>query len=153
VGADTSTIALLGLGVVLVWLIAWWRIRTSYTRELGRNLRRLHVDQDQASLSLRERGLLRQMLRLLDSPYERVVMHGMDLLEDNGRRLLEKRLPELLQHSSPRVRARVLRLLAEIPAVADPELVRRMLNDRDAGVRLEAHAGIAIVQHAPHQLG
>ena len=55
---------------------------------------------------------LKEMVRLVESPYERPTLYGMDLLEETALRLLEKRLPRLLEHRSPKVRARALTLLS-----------------------------------------
>src|SRR5262249_38534485 len=84
------------LVVVAVGRAAGGRRGHGSARGRGRTLGRLRVDEDQATVSLRERSMLRQMVRLLDSPYERVVLHAMDLLEDTAPRLLESRLPQLL---------------------------------------------------------
>ncbi len=138
IGASTQVLGLLVAGVVALWLVAWFRLRAAYPRELGRGLRRLTVDPDQVETSLRERGLLRRLVRLLESPYERVVLHAIDLLEDNARKLLDYRLPRLIEHGSPRVRARALALIGESQSEEARATVKRLLNDPDPLVRIEA---------------
>ncbi|HYM82101.1 MAG TPA: HEAT repeat domain-containing protein [Candidatus Limnocylindria bacterium] len=137
-GVDTWTIAVLIVVVVAIWLVAWYELRRGYERELSRTLNRLHVDPEQMTIRLRERRLLKEMVRLLDSPYERVVMHGMDLLEDSAMPLLEKRLPRLVEHASARVRGRALELIATFQTDSAREQVRALLNDEDPAVRLGA---------------
>jgi ATP:ADP antiporter, AAA family len=138
VGANTWTVALIVAVVVAVWLLAWLQLRHGYTRELGRNLQRLHVDLESSTIPLREAGLLKEMVRLLRNPYERVVLTAIAMLEENAPRLLQARLPELLEHPASRVRARALALIVVRQTEEVRGHVRRLLNDPDPAVRLEA---------------
>jgi AAA family ATP:ADP antiporter len=137
-GLTTWTLAMMVAIVVAAWLFAWNNLRVGYARELERNLRRLKLTQEHTVDSLRERALLKETVRLLDSPYERVALQGMDLLEENAMRLLEHRLPRLLEHPSSRVRIRALTLIAAVPSEEARERVKALLNDADPLVRLEA---------------
>jgi AAA family ATP:ADP antiporter len=137
-GVTTWTIALMVAILVAIWLFAWWKVRLGYTRELGRNLQRMAVDLETATTPLRERGLLKEMVRLLRSPYERLVLNAIEMLEENAPRLLETRLPDLLAHPSARVRARALTRFAARPTEEAQAGVRTLLNDPDPQVRLEA---------------
>jgi ATP:ADP antiporter, AAA family len=137
-GANTLTLALLVAALVMVWMAAWWVIRRGYVQELGRNLRRMNLDPSHERVSLREAGLRGAMGRLLESPWGRVVLHGVELLEDNAPELLARRLPALLAHPSPAVRAQALTVAAR----RWPERVRAqlpaLLTDPDPFVRLAA---------------
>lgn len=135
---DPARIAMLALTAAVVWLFAWWQLQHNYVRQLGRHLRSLKLDPAQDSVSLRERSLLKEMVRTLDSDYERVVLQAIDLLERTAPRLLLPRLTKLLAHRSPRVRARALGIASKHPTDAAGDAVRALLNDPDAMVRLQA---------------
>ena len=137
-GADIRALGALVAALVVVWLIAWLELRPRYSRELGRGLRRLQTHPEHAAETLRERALLREMIELLDSPDENVVLYGMELLEQNARRLIENRALRLLEHRSPRVRFRALSLIAAQRSKEARVRVRALLADRVPQVRLEA---------------
>ena len=89
-------------------------------------------------MSLRELGILKETVRMLESPYERVVLQAIDLLEENAPRLLDPRMSKLLAHASPRVRARALKYAASNPSLADKLRITELVNDPDSIVRLTA---------------
>ena len=107
-------------------------------RELGRNLGRMTLQPEREPVSLRELGILKETVRMLESPYERVVLQAIDLLEQNAARLLDPRLPKLLAHASPRVRARALEYAASSPSLADRHHIAELVNDPDPMVRVIA---------------
>lgn len=124
--------------VVVVWLVAWTSIRRAYVRELGRSLRRMNPQALQDRVSLRENGVLKELVRALDNPHERVVLQAVDLLIESAPPLLDSRLPKLLEHGSPRVRAQALERVRKQPTAETLAIVKRLVNDPDARVRLEA---------------
>jgi AAA family ATP:ADP antiporter len=133
-----STLAALIFSLVGVWLIACARLRKGYVRELGRNLGRMTLQPEKERVSLRELGILKETVRMLDNPYERVVLQAIDLLEQNAASLLDPRIPRLLAHVSPRVRARALQYAASRPSLADRHRITEFVNDPDPVVRLIA---------------
>jgi len=133
-----SALAALILALVGVWLIACVHLRNGYVRELGRTLGRLTLQPEGERVSLRELGILKETVRMLESPYERVVLQAIDLLEENAPRLLDPRMSKLLAHASPRVRARALKYAASNPSLADQLHITELVNDPDPIVRLTA---------------
>ena len=133
-----SALATLILTLVGIWLIACVRLRSGYVRELGRTLGRLTLQPEQERVSLRELGILKETVRMLESPYERVVLQAIDLLEENAPRLLDPRMSTLLAHASPRVRARALKYAASNRSLADQLHITELVNDPDPIVRLTA---------------
>ena len=89
-------------------------------------------------MSLRELGILKETVRMLDSPYERVVLQAIDLLEENAARLLDPRMSKLLAHPSPQVRARALQYAASNPSLAHRHRISELVNDPDPMVRVTA---------------
>jgi AAA family ATP:ADP antiporter len=138
-GTAPNALAAVVSALVLVWLVAWWHLRSGYVRELGRNLRRLKLDPEHDSISLRELSVLKELARLLESPYERLVLQAIDMLEAAGAlRLIETRLGPLLEHSSAQVRARALGLAVERPEEENRERIAGLIRDPDPKVRLQA---------------
>src|SRR5262249_37422823 len=143
-----SMLVLVGVVVVLIaiWVLAWMRIRTGYVTELGRNLRRLNLEGHKAKMSLREASLLEEMERLLASPYERIVIHGIELLEETSPERVESGLARLLEHRSPRVRSRALRFLRAHPEPGLAPRVETLVQDSDPEVQIEALSTLSVLE-------
>jgi AAA family ATP:ADP antiporter len=138
VGASTRNLALAVAALLVVWVVAWLRIRRGYVSELGVNLRRMNLGVQQTRISLREAGLLKELERLLASPYERIVLQGIDMLEENDPGEIEKHLGALLTHTSPRVRARALRVVRSRRLQQFATRVESLIRDEAEEVRVEA---------------
>ena len=83
--AGTATLAVLVIVLVAVWLIATLRLRLAYVTELGRHLGRMTLDWIHDPVPLDERTVLDETVRLLSSPYERVVLQAIELLDRTPR--------------------------------------------------------------------
>lgn len=138
IGVGTRTLAWVIGALVIAWVLAWLGVRRGYVRELGINLRRLNLDPQHVSLSLREASLLGEMVKLLDSRFELIVRQGIEMLEDNAPETLAEHLPRLLDHPSPRVRARALELVRMKRVQSLAPRVQELLKDEDAEVRVQA---------------
>lgn len=136
--AGGRTLALVVLGLVVAWVGAWVGVRRGYVKQLARNLRRMTLHHERESISLREASLLAEMHRLVQHPFERVVLHGMELLEENAPEALSAHLPALLEHRSARVRERAVALAATRGGPAFLEAIAARVQDEDPDVRLAA---------------
>jgi len=137
-GAGTRELGIVVAVLVALWALAWLGVRRGYVLELGHNLRRLHLDHGQMRISLREARVLEELIRLLASPYERVVLHGIEMLAEIAPEEFEDRFDDLLQHRSPRARARALEIgRLRQTRVADERLAALMRDD-DPEVRVQA---------------
>jgi AAA family ATP:ADP antiporter len=137
-GAHVQTVAAVVVLLVAVWVVAWLAIRRRYVAELGRNLRRMNLAPEQMTVSLREASVLSEIDRLIDSDFERIVLHAMDLMQEAAPQRLAERLPALLDHPSAAVRARALDqgLALELPGLG--ERIDHMLGDAVPEVRVAA---------------
>ena len=136
-GATTRTLGI-AAGVILVaWVAAWMGVRRGYLVELGRNVRRLSLGHERMRVSLREAGVIREVSRQLQSPYERVVLQSVEMLEENAPDVLDAHLPGLLHHRSTAVRIRTLQWIRAHRPDAPIELVLPLMQDPDPGVRGE----------------
>jgi ATP:ADP antiporter, AAA family len=146
VGATTRNLALMTAVLLAGWGFAWLRVRRGYVAELGQNLRRMNMEHGRMRVSLREAEILREMERLLDSRFERVVTQGIDLLLENAPERLEDHLDALLAHGSAPVRARALEVVRALGIERFAPQVERMIQDVDPEVQVEAlsaHAAFA----------
>jgi AAA family ATP:ADP antiporter len=145
-----ETLSAIVLGLVVLWIFSWARLRRGYVSELGRSLRRMNVDPKGNTVSLRERGVVKELVRTLDSPYERVVLRALDMLEEVGAGpLIEARVEKLLAHRSPRVRARALERAAEHPTGDLRAALEAAIRDPDPMVRVQALRAFCALGEGP----
>ncbi|HET9325388.1 MAG TPA: Npt1/Npt2 family nucleotide transporter [Candidatus Eisenbacteria bacterium] len=137
-GATSWNLALLLAVLLLIWIFAWLRIRRGYVAELGVNLRRMNLGPQNSRVSLREAGILREMEHLLESRYERVVIQGIELLEENAPERIEARLDQLLDHSSGQVRARALHYVRIHRLDRFSAKVDQLIHDQDPEAQVQA---------------
>jgi len=137
-GAGVRTIAAVVLALVVAWGMAWIAIRKRYVLELGRNLRRMNLAPHEVMQSLREASVLSEIRDLFGSPYQRVVLHAMELMQEVAPAELRERLPELLRHEAPAVRARALTAGRELELPGLREIADCMLADPASEVRVAA---------------
>ena len=136
-GATTRTLGIAAAVILVAWVAAWMGVRRGYLVELGRNVRRLSLGHERMRVSLREAGVIREVSRQLQSPYERVVLQSVEMLEENAPDVLDAHLPGLLHHRSTAVRIRTLQWIRAHRPDAPIELVLPLMQDPDPGVRGE----------------
>src|SRR5580765_3875024 len=134
-GVTTRTLGIAAAVILVAWVAAWMGVRRGYLVELGRNVRRLSLGHERMRVSLREAGVIREVSRQLQSPYERVVLQSVEMLEENAPDVLDAHLPGLLRHRSTAVRIRTLQWIRAHRPDAPIELVLPLMQDPDPGVR------------------
>ena len=125
--------------ISLVLIAVWMVVIVSTSREYVRAFRQLLKTRDvdpTVPVDLSDMTTLELLLESLGSSDSRQVLHGLDLLEANGRRDLVS--PLLLNHDDSEVRRRTLRILAEEGRVDVAPQIERRLGDGDPDVRAEA---------------
>ncbi len=110
----------------------------SYVSELSYSLRWMLEDRERPPFDLKEAHLVRELGALLDSPFEKRVLYALDTLREVEAEGLRRYLPALLEHRSPKVRARALELSAQLNVSADLTKVESLLLDTDDDVRMHA---------------
>jgi hypothetical protein len=137
-GASTRTLAIAVAVLLAAWVVAWLGVRRGYVVELGRNVRRLSLGHERMRFPLREAAVIREVSRQLESPYERVVLQSVEMLEENAPEVLVEHVPKLLQHGSPAVRIRALQWIRSHRPEGLIELVSTLMRDPDPHVQGEA---------------
>jgi AAA family ATP:ADP antiporter len=108
----TREITLLTLCLLAGWLTAVILAWRSYVAAVRLSIRKREIPLDEAvAVQSNDRATIRVLLQSLDSPNERQVAYSLGLLGQVPRVPLGRRLPQLLHHWSPDVRAATLRLL------------------------------------------
>jgi len=136
------------LALVAAWVALALVARREYLLAFRRSLGAHEVEPTAVRFDAADEETIQALVDDLAKPDEAAVIYAIDMLETLGKRHLVP--TTLVHHTSPRVRARALGTL-EGGNEADSWLpvVRRMLNDPDAGVR--AAAVRAVVAHRTHE--
>jgi len=134
----TWAMALVVCVLVVVWVGAWLGVRRGYVVELGRNLRRMNLVAHEDGVSLRESHMIQEMERMLQSPFERVVLRALELLQENAPARIERHVPALVTHASAEVRARAVDLAAQLELTGVDAIVTAAMHDPDPAVRVAA---------------
>jgi HEAT repeat protein/CRP-like cAMP-binding protein len=143
-GLDWRQLSYASLFVTASWvgiaLIAW--------REYLRAFRASIMSRDIAPATIRtevaDAATIEALVEELSSPDDRAVLYAIDLLEALDKRNLVT--PLLLQHQSPRVRAKALRVVATFASpIASRWIptIERMVQDEDVDVRAAALQALA----------
>src|SRR5262249_10895478 len=93
----------------------WWHGSAGgggAARGRGGNARRRNPDLKSSRVSLREASMLGQMVKLLRSPYERLALYGLEMLEQHAPERIDRYLVELLDHPTASVRAKAIEIAA-----------------------------------------
>jgi ATP:ADP antiporter, AAA family len=137
------------LAVTALWVVTAVAAKRGYLAAFRQSIERRDVVAADVRLTQADLQTIETLVEELSDPDEQRVLYAIDILET-----LEKRnlvTPLLLQHESPRVRARALAALgASRPEVARRWLPRleRLLTDDDPGVRAAAIGALANIQEA-----
>src|SRR6185503_15331962 len=67
-----------------------------------------------------------------------IVLHGIEMLEDNAPDELVERIPALLAHPAPQVRARAIGIVRTRRLMEQLPQVEQLIRDEDAEVRVQA---------------
>jgi ATP:ADP antiporter, AAA family len=146
---DWAQISYASLGVTGLWIFTAVAAKRGYLSAFRQSIERRDVVADDVRITQADLQTIETLVEELSDPDEQRVLYAIDILET-----LEKRnlvTPLLLQHESPRVRARALAALgASRPDAARRWLPRieRLLTDGDPGVRAAAIGALANIQEA-----
>lgn len=137
----------LSLAMVGLWIAMAVAAKREYIAGFRRRLSRGDVTADEAALFVADLSAVEVLVRELASPDEQRVINAIDLLEQLDKRAFVT--PLLLQHASPTVRARTLRMVGAAPPEADEDWHRAIescLADDHPEVRVAALAALAAVE-------
>ena len=130
------------LGIVALWIAQTVSARKHYVAAFREGLLSREIDLEEG-LDLSDVTTLEASIRALGSADSNEVLHGLELLEVQGRAALVP--PVLLRHDDPEVRLATLRLLVSEGRTHAGQLVEELLTDPASKVRAEAAPALALL--------
>lgn len=150
---DYRSVTLAAVLLAGIWVLLAWRAKREYVATLESSIRGRFASFEDGFARLTERSTLALVENALrGDPVD--VAFGLDLVEQAGAvdaRPLADELDLLLDHPSPEIRARVLRLLTHFAGLVETDRLRERLGDPSETVREEAVAAL-VAAHAPDPL-
>src|SRR5688500_4367179 len=153
-GLDWQRLSYGSLAVTAVWLDGALIARREYLQTFRRSIGERGIAPETIRVDAADAATVETLVEELSNPDEGPVLYAIDMLEAFDKRHLVT--PLLLQHASPRVRARALQALAGARSrigVRWVSTVERMIHDDDVDVRAAAlHALAALSSEEPTAL-
>ena len=132
-------LAYFSLGLIILWAMFIFALRSGYVEALRTGLEAQTITWEGGDINYADKQTIEAVLQNLKKQDERAVLFALDLAENLDAAVIAPRLPlKLLQHPSPLVRSRSLKLFA---ASTDPEKLKeivRLLEDENGEVQAEA---------------
>jgi len=128
----------INLGLIGVWGVVAWRLRSEYVRTIHDSIHQHRLDTERAASTTIERSAAEALRAKLAGGQATEVRYALSLLEVQHSRSWLPSLRLLLTHPEPDIRRRALALLR---AAGDREIAVtcvELLKDADVGVRTEA---------------
>ena len=135
------------LTLMVLWIVMAIRAKREYLAVFRRSIERRDVRPAEIGVTTADLQSIETLIEELGHPDEARVLYAIELLESLDKRHLVT--PLLLQHASPRVRARALQAVeGQSPQRAAHFLpsIERLLSDDDAEVRTGAVRAIAAIR-------
>ena len=137
--SDPALLAYFSLGVIIVWAMFIFVLRSGYLQALRAGLETRAITWEGGDINYADKQTIEAVLQNLQKEDERALLFGLDLAENMDPEVIAPRLPlSLLQHPSALVRGRSLKLFA---ASTEPEKLNeivRLLEDENREVQAEA---------------
>src|SRR6267142_6943575 len=137
--SDPASLGYFSLGLIILWAIFILVLRSGYLEALRAGLETQAITWEGGDINYADKQTIEAVLQNLQKQDERAVLFALDLAENLDAAVIAPRLPlNLLQHPSPLVRSRSLKLFA---ASTDPEKLKeivRLLEDENGEVQAEA---------------
>jgi AAA family ATP:ADP antiporter len=137
--SEPASLAYFSLGLIVIWAVCIFFLGSGYVEALRSGLEARDITWEGEEINYADKHIVEAVLETLQSHDEHAVSFGLELAEKLDPKVIVPRLPlGLLQHPSPLVRSRSLKLFA---ATTDPEKLKeivRLLQDENGEVQAEA---------------
>src|SRR5919106_3853381 len=137
--SDPASIAYFSLGLIIIWAVFIYVLRNGYLEALRTGLEARTITWEGGDINYADKQTVEAVLQNLQIGDERTLLFGLDLAEKLDPEVIVPRLPlSLLQHPSPLVRSRSVRLFG---VSTEPEKLReivRLIEDENREVQAEA---------------
>ena len=136
---EPASLAYFSLGLIIIWTLFIFLLRSGYLEALRTGLEAQAITWDVRDIDYADKRTIEAVQQSLQKEDERALLFGLDLAEKLDPQIIVPRLPlRLLQHPSPTVRSRSLKLFV---ASTDPKRLQevvRLLEDENGEVQAEA---------------
>ena len=137
--SDPALLAYFSLGLIIVWAMFIFVLRSGYLEALRTGLEARTITWEGGDINYADKQTIEAVLQNLQKEDERALLFGLDLAEKLDPEVIVPRLPlSLLQHSSALVRGRSLKLFATSTEPEKLNEIVRLLEDENREVQAEA---------------
>src|SRR5262245_41307528 len=137
--SEPASLPYVSLALIIIWAMFIFVLRRGYLEALRAGLETQAITWEGGEINYADKQTIGAVLQTLQRRDERGLLFGLDLAEKLDPEVIVPRLPlSLLQHPSPLVRSRSLKLFA---ATTDPKKLKeivRLLEDENGEVQAEA---------------
>jgi ATP:ADP antiporter, AAA family len=137
--SELASLVYFSLGLIILWAMFIFALRSGYVEALRTGLETQAITWEGGEINYADKQTIEAVLQALQKEDERALLFALDLAENLDPGVIVPRLPlSLLQHPSPLVRSRALKLFA---TSTDPEKLKeivRLLEDENGEVQAEA---------------
>ena len=137
--SEPASLGYFSLGIIIIWAVFIFFLRSGYLEALRTGLEAQAITWDGEEINYADKQTIEAVLQTLRKEDERALLFGLDLAEKLAPEVIVPRLPlSLLQHPSPLVRSRSLKLFATSTEPEKLKEIVRLLEDENGEVQAEA---------------
>jgi len=142
-----ARVSLVNLVILVGWVAVAYGVRREYLNVLRLAIERRTLDPERTAASVLDSTTMEVLAHAVERGGEQQLLYGLSLFEMGGEPRFHPGLRRLLDHPSPAVRQRALRLLSDAGALEILPQAEKLLADESLDVRTEAlhylvvHAG------------
>src|SRR5262245_53526940 len=137
--AEPASLAYFSLGLIIIWAAFIFFLRNGYLEALRTGLETQAITWEGEAINYADKHTIDAVLQTLQRQDEQTLLFGLDLAEKLDPEVIVPRLSlSLLQHPSPLVRSRSLKLFAATTDLAKLKEIVRLLEDENGEVQAEA---------------
>ena len=137
--SDSASLAYFSLGLIIIWAIFVFVLRSGYLEALRTGLEAHAITWEGGDVDYADKQTIEAVLQNLQKEDEQALLFGLDLAEKLDPEVIVPRLPlSLLKHPSPLVRSRSLKLFATGTKPEQLKEIARLLHDENQEVQAEA---------------
>src|SRR6266576_685098 len=137
--SNPASLAYFSLGLIILWAMFIFALRSGYVEALRTGLEAQTITWEGGDINYADKQTIEAVLQNLRTKDERTVLFALDLAENLDAAVIAPRLPlNLLQHPSPLVRSRSLKLFAASTVPEKLKEIVRLLEDENGQVQAEA---------------
>jgi AAA family ATP:ADP antiporter len=137
-GFSLPLISLCMLALISLWVYLIFKARHEYIDAFRQAIEKRTIDLDEQALNVEDAAVFESFLKTLEGKSERKILYVLGLLEDVENKELIPHLRRLVDHPSPEIRAKVLRMSAKYKELELTAEAHALIEDEDLKLQSEA---------------